>query len=193
MPAGVEDTESGDLPDSPLSPTRPRSRDGRGRRERQHHFHGDGCDPDDPDYDPSRHDHNILLDVKDDRWVWRRKIRADPRKLFFYRFGVGFAGLFFICLGLVTGPVPGPGGIPLVLLGLAIWSSEFEWAQRVMMWFKRRLKQFQGWNRLQQTGFWIAFFACCGLLGYCYMLVLGIPPWVPAFAENQLVRLPGLP
>lgn len=194
MPAGVEDTGSDGAPSPPsAADTSPESPHRHSGRDRQHHFHGDGCDPDAPDYEPDRHDDNILLDVKDDRWAWRRAIRADPRKLFFYRLGVGFAGLLFICLGLVTGPFPGPGGIPLVLLGLAIWSSEFEWAQRVMLWFKRRLQQFRGWTRWQQTGFWVAFFGCCGVAGYAYMLVLGIPEWLPNVVERNLARLPGLP
>ena len=46
-------------------------------------------------------------------------------------------------LGFVTGPLPGPGGIPLVLLGLAIWSSEFEWAHKLMQWFKAQLHRFR--------------------------------------------------
>ena len=55
---------------------------------------------------------------------------------------VGFAGLFFVVLGFVTGPLPGPGGIPLVLLGLAIWASEFEWAHKLMQWFKAQLHRY---------------------------------------------------
>lgn len=141
---------------------------------------------------PEKHEDGVLLEAKDDRWHWRRKIRANPRKLVFYRFAVGFAGLLFIVLGLVTGPIPGPGGIPLVLLGLAIWSSEFEWAQRLMHWFKERLTQFRGWNRWQQTFFWVAFFSVCGLCGYISMLVFGVPTWVPGPAESLLDRLPGL-
>ena len=33
----------------------------------------------DPPLSPDRTDHNIWLDQYDDRWEWRRKIRADPR------------------------------------------------------------------------------------------------------------------
>jgi uncharacterized protein (TIGR02611 family) len=138
------------------------------------------------------HDHNILIEPDEDRWRWRRKIRQNPHQLVVYRAAVGVAGLFFIALGLVTGPLPGPGGIPLVLLGLAIWSSEFEWAHKLMQWFKLQLHLFRQWTRPQQVLFWVAFFTCCGLFGYLYMLVLGIPGWVPRFAENALMQLPGL-
>ena len=82
------------------------------------------------------HHHHVLIEPEEDRWRWRRRIRQNPRKLAFYRFGVAVAGLLLVCLGFVSGPIPGPGGIPLVLLGLAIWSSEFEWALRLMQWFK---------------------------------------------------------
>jgi uncharacterized protein (TIGR02611 family) len=105
---------------------------------------------------------------------------------------VALVGLVLVGLGFLTGPIPGPGGIPLVLLGLAVWSSEFEWAHRLMRSFKRQLRRFQSWSRLQQTGFWIAFFAGCGLCGYLYLVALGVPAWLPPSADLLLERLPGL-
>jgi uncharacterized protein (TIGR02611 family) len=138
------------------------------------------------------HDHHLLLDPHEDRWAWRRRIRQNPRRLAVYRFGVGVAGLFLICLGFVSGPLPGPGGIPLVLLGLAIWSSEFEWANRLMAWFKLQLKRYQAWPRRTKVLFWLAFFAVCGSIGYSYLLLIGVPGWLPGPIEMTLLRLPGL-
>lgn len=40
-------------------------------------------------------------------------------------------GFFFILLAGSVGWLPGPGGIPLFLLGIAILSSEFHWAKRL--------------------------------------------------------------
>ena len=137
-------------------------------------------------------DHQILRKAGTDRWKWRAKIRQSPTQLRIYRAVVGVVGFFFICLGFVSGPIPGPGGIPLVLLGLAIWSSEFVWAQRLMAWFKRQLRRFQSWTRPQQALAWIAFFACCGMFGYAYLLVLGPPGWLPLPAESMLAKLPGV-
>jgi uncharacterized protein (TIGR02611 family) len=134
----------------------------------------------------------LLSEASHDRWHWRRKIRANPVQRKVYRLVVGVAGLLLIVLGLVTGPIPGPGGIPLILLGLATWASEFAWAHRLMQVFKAQLKRFQSWNRWQQTAFWLVFVACCGLFGYGFMLALGIPAWVPAAGDNVLERLPGL-
>ena len=127
-----------------------------------------------------------------DRWRWRAKVRANPYQLRVYRLGVGLVGVLLIALGVATGWLPGPGGIPLVLLGLAVLASEFVWARRVMLLFKAQLVRFQSWSRWQQTGFWVVFFSVCGVCGYLYLLALGIPAWMPAPADDVLQRLPGL-
>ncbi len=40
-------------------------------------------------------------------------------------------GSIFCIAALLTGWLPGPGGIPLFLIGIAILATEFEWAKRV--------------------------------------------------------------
>jgi uncharacterized protein (TIGR02611 family) len=138
------------------------------------------------------HHHHVLIEPDEDRWQWRRRIRQNPGQLAVYRVGVAIAGLLLICLGFISGPIPGPGGIPLVLLGLAIWSSEFEWAYKLMQWFKGLLHRYQAWPRRAQVLFWVAFFAVCGALGYCYMLLIGVPGWLPGSVDDVLLKLPGL-
>lgn len=138
------------------------------------------------------HDEHVLLEPQEDRWAWRRKIRSNPHQLRVYRFAVAVAGLLLIGLGVVTGPLPGPGGIPLVLAGLAVWASEFRWAHRLMLKFKHGLHVFRTWSRPKQTLAWVVFFACCGLFGYTYLLVLGLPTWMPNQVDVLLQRLPGL-
>ena len=145
------------------------------------HAHGHG-----------HHHHHVLIDPEEDRWRWRRRIRQNPRKLALYRIAVAIAGLLLVCLGFVSGPIPGPGGIPLVLLGLAIWSSEFEWALRLMQWFKLVLHRFRAWPIRAQVMFWAAFVATCATIGYSYMLLTGVPDWLPGPVEMVLLRLPGL-
>ncbi len=139
-----------------------------------------------------KHHHHVLIEPEEDRWAWRRRIRQNPHQLRLYRVAVGFAGLLLICLGLVTGPLPGPGGIPLVLLGLAIWSSEFEWAYRLRQRFKAEIKKFRGWPAGQKVAFWIIFFAVCAGFGYTYLVLLGPPFWVPDVGANLLEHLPGV-
>jgi uncharacterized protein (TIGR02611 family) len=138
------------------------------------------------------HAHHVLIEPDEDRWRWRHRIRQNPHKLAVYRVAVAIAGLLMICLGFISGPIPGPGGIPLVLLGLAIWSSEFEWAYKLMQWFKAQLHRYQAWPRRWQVLFWVAFFVVCGILGYGYMLLTGVPGWLPNSVETVLLRLPGL-
>ena len=142
--------------------------------------------------DSEHHHHHILIEPEEDRWRWRRKIRENKRRLMVYRIAVGVLGLILIALGLVSGPIPGPGGIPLVLLGLAVWSSEFEWAHQLMLWFKKELHRYRTWPGATKGVFWVIFFACCGMIGYFYLLALGIPGWLPESADVLLQRLPGL-
>ena len=150
----------------------------RGHRQPEHHHH--------------EHHHHFLIEPEEDRWRWRRKIREDKRKLVVYRVAVGLLGLILVALGFVSGPIPGPGGIPLVLLGLAVWSSEFEWAHQLMQRFKAQLHRYRTWSASKKTLFWVAFFGCCGVLGYFYLLTLGTPAWLPESVNMLLQRLPGL-
>lgn len=161
----------------------------------------DGDRPDDDEDERSRRrlhlphphlPHPQLIEPDEDRWRWRAKIRQDPRKLFFYRIGVGIAGLLLMIAAAVTGPLPGPGGIPLFLLGLAVWSSEFEWANNLLGWFKKQFQRYLGWNRGRRLLFWLIVIVCAWLLAYLGMVLSGIPPWLPDAVERWLARLPGL-
>lgn len=44
------------------------------------------------------------------------------------------AGYGLILLGIVSGWLPGPGGIPLILAGLGLLSIHNEWAARLRRW-----------------------------------------------------------
>lgn len=44
---------------------------------------------------------------------------------------VTLVGALFILASILTGWLPGPGGIPLLIIGIAILASEFEWAARL--------------------------------------------------------------
>lgn len=43
-------------------------------------------------------------------------------------------GMALVIISPFTGVLPGPGGIPIFLIGVAILSTEFEWAQRFRDW-----------------------------------------------------------
>lgn len=129
---------------------------------------------------------------REDRWAWRRRIRANPHQRRVYRGIVATVGLLLILLGLATGWLPGPGGIPLILGGLAVWASEFHWAHRLMLRFKHALHVFRGWSRGKQVLAWLVFLAACGLLGWGYLAFLGPPGWIPLPVDRVLAYLPGV-
>jgi hypothetical protein len=56
-------------------------------------------------------------------------------------------GTLFILAAAATGWLPGPGGIPLFLIGIAILATEFVWAERfrdkIMMIIKHLAGQFK--------------------------------------------------
>lgn len=43
-------------------------------------------------------------------------------------------GLLVVIASPFTGVLPGPGGIPVFLIGVAILATEFEWAKRIRDW-----------------------------------------------------------
>lgn len=63
-------------------------------------------------------------------------------KRFIKRFGIDAAGYAFILLGLLTGWLPGPGGIPLILGGLALLSINNHWARRLLIFAKENGSKF---------------------------------------------------
>ncbi len=133
-----------------------------------------------------------LVEPREDRWAWRRKIRSNPHQLRVYRAVVAAAGLLLVLLGLATGWLPGPGGIPLVLLGLAVWASEFRWAHRLMLRLKHALHVFRSWSRRRQLLAWGIFLVGCGLAGWAYLAAFGPPAWIPQQVDDVLAFLPGV-
>jgi len=146
---------------------------------------------------PDRTDHNITLDAADDRWEWRRKIRENPRKLMFYRIGVGVLGGLLIIAAPLTGWLPGPGGIPLFIAGLAVLASEFEWTQRLLYRVKDWVKALTAWTGKQPA--WLkalgtlALFLCVLVAIWLYLAALGVPGWLPDSWGSFLYKLPLLP
>lgn len=132
-----------------------------------------------------RHDDNILLDAEDDDWAWRRKLRQNPATAKLYRLAVAVVGLVIVVTGLLLVPLPGPGWL-IVFAGLAVWASEFEWAQRVLQWVKARVRAWDTWVRRQPR--WVqglAALATAALVLVVIYVVLRIAG-VPAFLPNRL-------
>lgn len=58
------------------------------------------------------------------------------------RIFVDVAGYCLILLGLLTGWLPGPGGIPLILAGLGLLSVNNHWARQILIYLKENGSKF---------------------------------------------------
>jgi hypothetical protein len=79
---------------------------------------------------------------------FRERMHSNPSLLLSWRIGVFVAGLLFVLLGIALTALPGPLTIPPVLVGLWIWSSEFQWAARFFAVFKRKAQD--AWQHARQ-------------------------------------------
>jgi hypothetical protein len=68
----------------------------------------------------------------------RDRIRSKPGLAQAWRIGVFLTGLMFVAVGVALAVLPGPLTIPPVLVGLWIWSTEFDWARRFFLTFKEK-------------------------------------------------------
>jgi hypothetical protein len=82
------------------------------------------------------------------RGGFRDRIRSKPGLREVYRVGVFALGLLCIAAGIALATLPGPLTIPPVLLGLWIWSTEFEFAHRFFESFKH--KGHQAWDHAKK-------------------------------------------
>ncbi|MFF7157849.1 TIGR02611 family protein [Streptomyces sp. NPDC008139] len=99
-----------------------------------------------------------------------------------WRVGVFLVGLAVVAGGVVLLPLPGPGWV-VIFGGMAIWATEFAWAQRVLRWTRRKVAdaarsaldpRVRRRNLLLTTA---AVLALAGLAG-CYLWQFGLDtPW----------------
>ncbi|MFB8772804.1 TIGR02611 family protein [Streptomyces broussonetiae] len=57
-----------------------------------------------------------------------------------WQVGVFIVGLAVVATGVVMLPLPGPGWV-VIFGGMAIWATEFVWAQLVLRWTKRKVTE----------------------------------------------------
>lgn len=50
------------------------------------------------------------------------------------------AGLAVVVTGVIMLPLPGPGWL-VIFAGMALWATEFSWAQRVLRWTRRKVTE----------------------------------------------------
>jgi uncharacterized membrane protein YbaN (DUF454 family) len=96
------------------------------------------------------------------RWQIRDRVRRLPAGEVIVHGAVFLLGAAFIALGLVLAVLPGPLTIPPVLLGLAIWSLEFDFAQRWLAPIQRRAQQ--AWDAAKARPWRTGAVTCGGLV-----------------------------
>ncbi|QCD54807.1 TIGR02611 family protein [Streptomyces hawaiiensis] len=57
-----------------------------------------------------------------------------------WQVGVFILGLAVVVAGIIMLPLPGPGWV-VIFCGMAIWATEFVWAQLVLRWTKRKVTE----------------------------------------------------
>ena len=76
------------------------------------------------------------------------------------------AGVLITILGLILMPVPGPGGTPVFLAGLAILSTEFKWARDFLARFKEACARMGKRKRFILTLSVLAFYLASGVVAW---------------------------
>ncbi|WP_406380147.1 TIGR02611 family protein [Streptomyces sp. NBC_01618] len=67
-------------------------------------------------------------------------IRASRALHVSWQVGVFVVGLAVVVAGIIMLPLPGPGWL-VIFGGMAIWATEFVWAQLVLRWTRRKVTE----------------------------------------------------
>ncbi len=124
----------------------------------------------------------MLRGDDDADWAWRRRIRANPVTRRAYRGLVLIVGLVLVLGGLALVPLPGPGWL-IVILGIAIWASEFEGAARLRDFVKENVRAWDSWMRRQawpvQLAVGVATTVLVLVVIWLTLKVIGVPGFIP--------------
>ena len=84
------------------------------------------------------------------RWLRpvRDRVTALPGGRTVWRLLIGLIGGVIVVVGLLLIPLPGPGWA-LVFVGVAMWATEFQWANRLLQFGRRVLRQWTDWAKRQ--------------------------------------------
>lgn len=76
-------------------------------------------------------------------------------------------------IGLILMPVPGPGGFPVTMAGLAILATELPWAKGVMEGLKRRVE----FLRIRKRNRWVHIGIVGGVITF-YLTTSIVAAWI---------------
>lgn len=141
-------------------------------------------------------DSDLLIDADEDRRAWRARIKRNPLARRCYRIVVGLVGVAIVVVGVVLLPAPGPGWL-IIFAGLGVLASEFEWAQRLLDYARRRVLEWTAWTARQNVAVraLVVLAITALVLGVFWLLFLlsGVPRWLPDMARTALqAYVPGL-
>jgi uncharacterized protein (TIGR02611 family) len=106
-----------------------------------------------------------------------------------WRIAVGVVGTLVIALGIVLLPLPGPGWL-VIFAGLAILASEFAWAERLLHYARDKVLAWTRWvNRQPIPIRLLVGLACAAVVAgalFLYLVVFGIPTWLPDSTQRLL-------
>src|ERR1700749_2240399 len=110
------------------------------------------------------------------RWAWLVAVRAAGRRVpggwLIWRIGVTLVGLVVIAIGAVLIPLPGPGWL-IVFLGLGIWSTEYEWAHRLLGTARRLVGKW--WDWMGGRPRWAQIVV--GVIGLAFTAAVSLAAW----------------
>lgn len=102
----------------------------------------------------------------------RTWVRRKPGGPLIWKTAITVLGAAIVGLGLLLIPLPGPGWA-VVFLGLAVWATEYVWAQRLLRRGRRLLREWTDWLKRQP----LAIRALAGLMGLLVLAGLAYLGW----------------
>lgn len=99
-----------------------------------------------------------------------------------WQVGVFVIGLAVVVAGVIMLPLPGPGWV-VIFGGMAIWATEFVWAQLVLRWTKRKVTEaaqraLDPEVRRRNITLTVIGLVIVGVLGGIYLWKFGlVTPW----------------
>lgn len=137
----------------------------------------DAGPPDSERADDQPGDHQDALggEAPAPRGSFRDRMRSNPGTRTIWRAGVFVAGLLCLAVGGALIVLPGPLTIPPMVLGLWIWSTEFQWANRFFA--PAKVKAREAWEQAKQHPVSSSIITIGGLV------LAGVLVWAASYFE----------
>ena len=105
-------------------------------------------------------------------WRLRDRVRGLPAGDVIVHVVVFLIGALLMALGLVLVVLPGPLTIPPIVLGLAVWALEFDFAQRWLGPWQRRAQR--AWDAAKAQPWRTGFVVGGGLVAAAALVTLAV-------------------